>query len=77
MEDLVKLVEAVKLVDTSEVTDGSAVPDGRIWAEGVGIDLDSPSGTKEDYKTERGRDLTKHAAKTWNGMYIVENEKMK
>lgn len=77
MEDLVKLVEAVKLVDTSEVKDSEEVPDGRIWADGVGIELNAQPSTKEGDKMSRGRDLMKHAAKTSNGMYIVESEKMK
>ena len=78
MEDLVKLVEAVKLVDTSEVVDGEAVPDGRIWAEGVGIDLGRAVGAEMDTnKGENGQELLKHAKKTWNGMYLVENARTK
>lgn len=78
-----RLVEAVRLVDTSEVeVEGEGVPDGRIWAEGEGIELDSaPSvlaseGLGKD-KTESARALMKHAAKTANGLYVVESEKMK
>ncbi|KDQ64905.1 hypothetical protein JAAARDRAFT_28557 [Jaapia argillacea MUCL 33604] len=79
MEDLIKLVEAVKLVDTeklgqsSEGNEGWSVPDGRIWAEGTGIELDRVSRDEGDGVS--GQALLKHAAKSGDGMYVVEADR--
>ena len=77
MENLVKLVEAVKLVDTSEIdqlalSKGEAVPDGRIWAEGTGIDLQADVTGRTG---EEGQSLLQHAARTENGMYVVDTDR--
>ena len=77
MENLVKLVEAVKLVDTSEIdqlalSKGEAVPDGRIWAEGTRIDLQADVTGRTG---EEGQSLLRHAARTENGMYVVDTDR--
>ncbi|KAI0363557.1 hypothetical protein BV20DRAFT_975543 [Pilatotrama ljubarskyi] len=78
IEDLVKLVEAVKLVDVSAVAGNGerAVPDGRIWAEGEGISLDTEAfADSEDSESASGRALLAHAARTMDGLYVVEADK--
>ncbi|CAL1701546.1 unnamed protein product [Somion occarium] len=81
MENLVKLVEAVKLVDTSGVdktrlSKSESVPDGRIWAEGTGIDLSGEVSVSET-ESPSGRVLLNHAARTENGMYVVDTDRRK
>lgn len=77
MENLVKLVEAVKLVDTSDIDKVATereevVPDGRIWAEGTGIDIQH---SQPDSETSSNQDLLQHAARTENGMYVVDTDR--
>ncbi|TCD62739.1 hypothetical protein EIP91_006464 [Steccherinum ochraceum] len=79
LEDLVKLVEAVKLVD-KDVFEGLSptdVPDGRVWAEGAGIDLTTTSERPSSGEQVGGRALLKHAARTANGLYVVEADRRK
>ena len=77
IQDLVKLVEAVKLVNTDSVDDGNGVPDGRIWAEGIGIDLDAEP-TPADENEVQGRDLLKHAKNvSQEGLYLVDSDRSK
>lgn len=84
IQNLVKLVEAVKLVDTNQLgtTDTAHqndIPDGRIWAEGTGIDLDRQDKSevdREDGQMEpaSGRYLLSKAARTSNGLYVVDSD---
>ncbi|KAL4241392.1 hypothetical protein ABKN59_000312 [Abortiporus biennis] len=78
MEDLVKMVEAVKLVDTGieESTDGT-VPDGRIWVEGTGIDLILGEVDDISASNSSGQALLQHAARTSNGLYVVDADRTK
>ena len=76
LEELVKLVEAVKLVDVSEVAEEGSVPDGRIWASGEGVSLDAEAfAASEDTDAANGRALLAHAARTMEGLYVVEADK--
>jgi hypothetical protein len=74
MENLVKLVEAVKVVDVEKADTASdeEVPDGRIWAEGTGINL-APQKTSKD--EVHGQDLLRYAARTEDGLYVVDSDR--
>lgn len=81
MEDLVKLVEAVKLADLNRgdapatSSQKGDIPDGRIWAEGSGI---QPLPLQADVPGEvTGSDLLQFAARTSDGLYIVDADKRK
>ena len=77
MQDLVKLVEAVKLVNTDSVDDGNGVPDGRIWAEGVGIDLDAEPVIPDETEVQ-GRGLLKYAKSVSpEGLYLIDSDRSK
>ena len=77
MQDLIKLVEAVKLVNTDSVDDGNGVPDGRIWASGMGIDLDAES-TPADENEVQGRSLLKYAKNlSPEGLYLIDSDRSK
>lgn len=65
MEELIRLVEAVKLVDTTGIDS-----DGRIWPHGRGITLEETQNA-EPNTVEEGN-LLKHAAKSANGLYVVD-----
>ncbi|GJE84928.1 hypothetical protein PsYK624_010040 [Phanerochaete sordida] len=75
MESLVKLVEAVKLADFGEETapQEGGIPDGRIWAEGTGIKLERSGEVVQD--EVHGRDLLRHAARTEDGLYVVDADR--
>jgi Asp-tRNA(Asn)/Glu-tRNA(Gln) amidotransferase C subunit len=73
MEDLIKLVEAVKLVDTEGMDEDGVVPDGRVWADGTGIPLSGAETVEEDCVD--GSSLLCHAARTSNGLYVVEADR--
>lgn len=73
LQELLRLVEAVRLVDTSTTpggTEHSDIPDSRIWAEGRGLDLDTPDA--QHLKEAHGRALLKHARKHVDEQYVVE-----
>ncbi len=74
MESLIKLVEAVKLVDVGQGSEEDGVPDGRIWAEGTGIELERDLG---DESGVQGQALLRHAARTDNGLYVVDADRSK
>ena len=77
MQDLVKLVEAVKLVGTESVGDKNDIPDGRIWAEGIGIGLDTES-IPVDNDEVQGRDLLKYAKiVSLEGLYLIDSDRSK
>ncbi|KII95891.1 hypothetical protein PLICRDRAFT_78507, partial [Plicaturopsis crispa FD-325 SS-3] len=71
LEELIKLVEAVKLV---QLDDEGGVPDGRIWAQGTGLQFVDHD---EHEDGESGRALLRHAARTEEGLYLVDADKRK
>ncbi|KAH8106318.1 hypothetical protein BXZ70DRAFT_432560, partial [Cristinia sonorae] len=78
LENLVKLVDAVKLVDKGVFgEEGGRVPDGRVWADDVGIDLSIDTRSSGHNPNMDGRSLLQHAARTANGLYVVEADKPK
>jgi hypothetical protein len=71
LEGLVKLVEAVKLSSSKLRDGGEQVPDGRIWKKGSGLRYaESAAPASEEAK---GRNLLKHANRTFNGYYEVDS----
>jgi hypothetical protein len=72
MEDLIKLVEAVRIPELTPEEREGGIPDGRIWAHDQGIELTSDMDFEDRVD---GRTLLKHAAKTENGMYVVESDR--
>lgn len=73
LEEVIKLVEAVRLVHIP-VQEG--IVDGRVSAEGVGLPLHGEAAMHSK-GTEgcHGTDLLRHAARTSNGMYVVDADK--
>ncbi|KAA1466082.1 hypothetical protein DENSPDRAFT_855880 [Dentipellis sp. KUC8613] len=77
LEDLVKLVEAVKMVDTRSLasTEGTSIPDGRIWAEGAGIEIQGSPRSQEEGDVLDQAKLLSYAARTENGLYLVDADR--
>lgn len=82
LEELMRLVEAVKFVDcdalskAEEQLDDGPVPDGRVPSVLEGSELTSNTREVEfDDPESSGRALLKHAAKTKDAFYIVEQER--
>lgn len=74
MENLVKLVEAVKTVTMEDETPG--VPDGRIWdaRNGIALEHDATEGGG-DGGSVHGQALLSYAARTEDGLYVVDADR--
>lgn len=76
MENLVKLVEAVKTVAMADETAGLGVPDGRIWdaRNGIVLEHDMAEGGGGGGSVN-GRALLSSAARTEDGLYVVDADR--
>ena len=75
LEDLIKLVEAVKLVDLDQPVGEDSIPDGRVWAAGTGVRATAIESDGHDEAS--GSALLQYGARTINGLYEVDADRVK
>jgi hypothetical protein len=76
LEDLVKLVESIRLFNApgaSSTVDTTL--DSRVWAEGMGIDLQRIPPGNRDLAALDPVELLSRAGRTENGFYVVHSDR--